>query len=97
MIMQNTNNAEHTLLLEIGTEEIPARFLPEAVVKLKENSEKIFSEYRLPYNSIKTYATPRRLSLIAEVAPLQEAAEKEVWGPPVNAAFDKDGKPTRAA
>ncbi len=97
MIMQNTNNAEHTLLLEIGTEEIPARFLPEAVVKLKENSEKIFSEYRLPYNSIKTYAAPRRLSLIAEVAPLQEAAEKEVWGPPVNAAFDKDGKPTRAA
>ena len=97
MIMQNTNNAEHILLLEIGTEEIPARFLPETIVKLKENSERIFSEYRVPFNSIKTYATPRRLSLIADLAPLQGASEKEVWGPPVNAAFDKDGKPTRAA
>ncbi len=97
MIMHNTNNAEHILLLEIGTEEIPARFLPETIVKLKENSERIFSEYRVPFNSIRTYATPRRLSLIADLAPLQEASEKEVWGPPVNAAFDKDGKPTRAA
>ncbi|MBI5212974.1 MAG: glycine--tRNA ligase subunit beta [Nitrospirae bacterium] len=95
--MQNTTNTEHILLLEIGTEEVPARFLPEAIVKLKGNSEKIFSEYRVPFQSIKTYATPRRLSLIAVVSPLQESAEKEIWGPPVNAAFDKDGKPTKAA
>lgn len=85
------------LLLEIGTEEVPARFFPNAIIKLKENAEKIFSEYRLLHKSIKTYATPRRLSLIAEVAPLQEAAEKEIWGPPVNAAFDNNGKPTKAA
>jgi glycyl-tRNA synthetase beta chain len=85
------------VLLEIGTEEIPARFLNDAIVKLKENAERIFSEYRLLYKSIKTYATPRRLSMIAEVDPVQKAAEKEVWGPPVNAAFDKDGKPTKAA
>lgn len=85
------------LILEIGTEEIPARFLPDAITKLKENAEKIFSEYRLSYKSIKTYATPRRLSVIAEVDPVQKAAEKEVWGPPVNAAFDRDGRPTKAA
>ncbi|WP_333653688.1 glycine--tRNA ligase subunit beta [Dissulfurispira sp.] len=85
------------LLLEIGTEEIPARFLHDAIIKLKENAEKIFSEHRLLYKSIKTYATPRRLSMIAEVDPVQEAAEREVWGPPVNAAFDKDGRPTKAA
>ncbi|MCL4536995.1 MAG: glycine--tRNA ligase subunit beta [Nitrospirae bacterium] len=85
------------LLLEIGTEEIPARFLPDTIIKLKENSEKIFSEYRLSCKSMKTYATPRRLSMIAEIDPSQEAAEKEIWGPPVNAAFDKDGKPTKAA
>ncbi len=85
------------LLLEIGTEEIPARFLPDAIIKLKENAEKIFSEHRLIYKSIKTYATPRRLSMIAEVDPVQEAVEREVWGPPVNAAFDRDGKPTKAA
>jgi glycyl-tRNA synthetase beta chain len=86
-----------SLLLEIGTEEIPARFLPDAIIKLKENAEKIFSEYKLCYKSIKTYATPRRLSIIAEVNPVQETAEKEVWGPPVNAAFDKNGMPTKAA
>ncbi|MEW6740704.1 MAG: glycine--tRNA ligase subunit beta [Nitrospirota bacterium] len=85
------------LLLEIGTEEIPARFLHDAIIKLKETAERIFSEYRLSYKFIKTYATPRRLSIIAEVDPVQEAAEKEVWGPPVNAAFDRDGRPTKAA
>ena len=91
-----TNSASQ-LLLEIGTEEIPARFLPEATVKLKENAEKIFSEYRLSLLSIRTYATPRRLALIAETEPVQQAAEKEIWGPPVNVSFDKDGNPTRAA
>ncbi len=85
------------LLLEIGTEEIPARFLPDAIDKLREYSEKIFSEYRLPVTSIKTYATPRRLTLIAEVGASQEAAEREAWGPPVTAAFDKEGTPTKAA
>ncbi len=85
------------LLLEIGTEEIPARFLHDAIIKLRENAEKIFSEHRLLYKSIKTYATPRRLSMIAELDPVQEAAEREVWGPPVNAAFDRNGKPTKAA
>lgn len=85
------------LLLEIGTEEIPARFLHDAIIKLKETAGRIFSEYRLSYKSIKTYATPRRLSMIAEVDSAQKTAEKEVWGPPVNAAFDKDGMPTKAA
>ncbi len=91
------DNQFSLLLLETGTEEIPARFLPDAIVRLKENAGKIFSENRISYKSIKTYATPRRLSLIAEISALQEAAEKEIWGPPVNAAFDKDGNPTKAA
>ncbi len=85
------------LLLEVGTEEIPARFLPDAMGKLKDISERIFSEYRLSARAVKTYATPRRLSLVAEVDAVQEAAEKEIWGPPVNTAFDRDGRPTKAA
>ncbi len=85
------------VLLEIGTEEIPARFLPDATAKLKENAEKIFSEYRLSFRSIKTYATPRRITLFAEIDLLQNASEREVWGPPVNAAFDSKGNPTKAA
>jgi glycyl-tRNA synthetase beta chain len=86
-----------SLLLEIGTEEIPASFLPDAIAKLKENAEKIFSEYRLSFQSIKTYATPRRITLFTEIDSLQNAAEREVWGPPVNAAFDSKGNPTKAA
>jgi glycyl-tRNA synthetase beta chain len=92
-----TKETYPVLLVEVGTEEIPARFLSEALIKLKESFEKLSLEYRLPSLSLKTYTTPRRLTLMAEVCPLQEAIEKEVWGPPVTAAFDKDGNPTKAA
>ncbi|HEX8948973.1 MAG TPA: glycine--tRNA ligase subunit beta [Dissulfurispiraceae bacterium] len=95
---ENSPLTDHPLLLlEIGTEEIPARFLPEAMQKLKEGAEKLFSDYRLTAQSVKTYATPRRLSLVAEVDAMQKASEKEVWGPPVNVAFDQNGNPTKAA
>lgn len=85
------------LLLEIGTEEIPARFLPDALIRLREIAESNFQEYRLSFKSIMTFGTPRRLSLIANVNPLQEKAEKEIWGPPVNVAFDTEGMPTKTA
>ncbi|MFO0753417.1 MAG: glycine--tRNA ligase subunit beta [Thermodesulfovibrionales bacterium] len=90
-----TQNA--LLLLEVGTEEIPARFLSESLVKMRELFEKLGAEARLSFSSLKTYATPRRLTLLAEVETAQRAAEKEIWGPPVNAAFDKQGAPTKAA
>lgn len=89
--------ASPLLLLEIGTEEIPARFYPSTMERLREIAESMFADYRIPVASIKTFATPRRLTLIAEIAASQEAAEKEVWGPPVTAAFDKEGNPTKAA
>ncbi len=85
------------LLLEIGTEEIPARFLPEAIEKLKTNAEKFFSDFAIGVNSLRTYATPRRLSLVAELHTSQNALAREIWGPPVNVAFDSDGNPTKAA
>ncbi len=93
------NNIETTpqLLLEIGTEEIPARFLPEAIEKLRTNAEKKFSDFAIGVNSLRTYATPRRLSLIAELHTAQNALAKEIWGPPVNVAFDSEGKPAKAA
>lgn len=93
-----TEHRNSILLMEIGTEEIPARFLPPVMEKLKSGAEKVFSENRIIFESVRTYATPRRITLLAEgIPPMQEAAEKEIWGPPVNAAFDKDGKPARAA
>ena len=94
---ENNIETNPQLLLEIGTEEIPARFLPEAIDKLRANAEKLFSEQAIDVRSIRTYATPRRLSLIAELNPTQHASEKEIWGPPVNVAFDGEGNPTRAA
>ena len=52
------------LLLEIGTEEIPAKFMPPALQQLKEQAERRFSELRLDYQEINTYGTPRRLSFL---------------------------------
>ncbi len=96
--MEQKSNTTAMLLLEIGTEEIPARFLPVAMDKLRSNAEKMLSDKRLSFSSLKTYATPRRLSLIAEDVPsYQTASEKEIWGPPVNVAFDSSGNPTKAA
>jgi glycyl-tRNA synthetase beta chain len=96
-VISNQTDNYYPLLLEIGTEEIPARFLPDACIKLKEISEKIFSENRLLFQSIKTYSTPRRIVLYAELSDEQYALEKEIWGPPVNVAFDSSGNPTKAA
>jgi glycyl-tRNA synthetase beta chain len=92
-ILNNTG----TLLMELGTEEIPARFLTNALTSLKSIAENVFSDNRLPYAEIKTYATPRRLVLMAEVGKRQVAVEKEMWGPPVSVAFDENGNPTKAA
>ncbi len=85
------------LLMELGVEEIPARFLPDALLNLKNIAENLFNDYRLSFASLKTYATPRRLTLIAEIDKQQKTLEKEVWGPPVNLAYDENGYPTKAA
>lgn len=85
-------------LLEIGVEEMPARFLDPALAELKETALNIFKEQRLPFKRIKTYGTPRRLTLLAEgLAETQEALEMEVKGPAAKVAFKQDGTPTRAA
>ena len=86
------------LLLEIGAEEIPARFLPGAIQSLKENTITILKENFIEISEIKTYATPRRLSLIAQGLPeIQEGRVREVFGPPKKVAFDSTGIPTEAA
>ncbi len=85
------------LLFEIGAEEIPARFIPMAITQLEQNFNKIASENRIRVYSIKTFATPRRIALLAEISDEQEAREKTVWGPPVQIAFDENGNPKQAA
>ncbi len=88
----------NNLLLEIGTEEIPARFLPDAIGQLRERAEEILNNLYIEFSDVRSYATPRRLALIVKgLPPFQRDTVKEITGPPVKAAFDSDGKPTRAA
>ncbi|MCX8026615.1 MAG: glycine--tRNA ligase subunit beta [Thermodesulfovibrionales bacterium] len=91
----NTQNRPQ-LLLEIGTEEIPARFISFGINRLKEQAEKLFTDYRFDYSDIKTFGTPRRLALLVSISEFQIASEKELWGPPVSVAYDADGNLTKA-
>ena len=87
-----------TLLLEIGTEEIPAHVMPGILSQLKENAAKTFDGLRIEYKNIKTLGTPRRSALLVEgLAEQQADLSKENRGPAINIAFDADAKPTKAA
>ncbi|MEE8483884.1 MAG: glycine--tRNA ligase subunit beta, partial [Nitrospinota bacterium] len=86
------------LILEIGTEEIPSSYVPPAAKSLAEIAAKRFEAAGVLYGKISTLATPRRLVLFADGMPdTQEKRTKKVSGPPKKAAFDKNGKPTKAA
>jgi glycyl-tRNA synthetase beta chain len=86
------------LLLEIGTEELPAQFIPPALRTLAETAERLLKESRLAHGATRSFATPRRLVLAVEaLAGRQAAAVKEVIGPPKTVAFDSRGEPTKAA
>ena len=86
------------VLLEIGTEEIPSRFIPEALKSLKERTESSLASNRLEFRDVKTYATPRRLTvLVTNVSDNQSEQVEEFKGPPLSNAYDQNGVPTRAA
>ncbi len=86
------------LLLEIGTEEIPAGFLSKAVVDMEEIIRKSLTDKRIAFDGIKCLATPRRLVLyIADLSAKQEDQTVEKLGPAKKAAFDENGQPTKAA
>jgi len=86
-----------SFLLEIGTEDLPARFMPPAIQQLRENTRKILSENHVRFADIRTYVTPRRLVTIVEGMPsMQNDRTKEVFGPSRKVAFDENGKPTKA-
>lgn len=86
------------ILLEIGTEEIPSRFIPDALEALKKNAEASFAANRIEFKDARTYATPRRLVLIvANVSESQTEIIEMLKGPPVSTAYDRNGEPTRAA
>ena len=86
------------LLLEIGTEEVPAHVMPGVLAQLKERAEKAFQENRIAFASVRTLGTPRRMALLVkDLAEKQADVTSENRGPSVKIAFDADGKPTKAA
>ncbi len=84
------------LLLEIGTEEIPAGFLNELVEEIGEEFRSRLGDRLIKVNDVKVYATPRRIGILATgVNEKQEIRKILLQGPPVKVAY-KDGEPTRA-
>lgn len=85
------------LLMEIGCEEIPSRFLPGAMEQLEQGATALLQENRLGHGKIETFATPRRLViLIKELDPEQADLVEKIKGPPVDRAYDHQGEPTKA-
>jgi glycyl-tRNA synthetase beta chain len=86
------------LLLEIGTEEIPAGFVPQALMDLEALAKKELEASRIDFSGTKTLGTPRRLVLAIEsVSGKQRDEETRKIGPSKQAAFDAKGNPTKAA
>ncbi|KYC43454.1 glycine--tRNA ligase subunit beta [Scytonema hofmannii PCC 7110] len=84
-------------LLEVGTEELPASFLSDALTQWRSHIPKTLSTNSLTYDAVEVYGTPRRLAVLIKGLPSQQLdREEEIKGPPAQAAF-KDGKPTPAA
>ncbi|HEX9780758.1 MAG TPA: glycine--tRNA ligase subunit beta [bacterium] len=85
------------LLLEIGTEELPADYLPGLIAQLKSEAQQRLAQAHLQAGRIETFGTPRRLSLIARrLDALQRIPAGEIRGPAARAAYDASGKPTPA-
>lgn len=86
------------LLLEVGTEEIPAAFFPRCLDDLAARVQKGLAEAELPYDAVQTLGTPRRLAiLVRDLAEAQADKVVEEVGPPVRVAYDAEGAPTQAA
>ena len=86
------------LLFEIGTEEIPASYVPPVLEQLRKIATESLTNHRVPFGDVETLGTPRRITLsIKDVKTLQESQETEVVGPPKRIAYDENGEPTKAA
>jgi len=84
-------------LCEIGTEEVPAGYLPPAIESVERVFRQKLEEHRIKFGDASVYATPRRIVILASgVAEGQEAGEEELKGPAVRAAYDASGNPTKA-
>lgn len=85
-------------LLEIGSEELPAAFIPQAIERLKHALEKLFEEEKIAHEGLEVFATPRRLAVLTKkLEPQSIKEEVERKGPAINVAFDEQGLAKKAA
>ena len=91
-------NTVRDFLVELGTEELPPLALPELARAFAEGVRTGLAAASLPHGELLSFATPRRLAvLVRDLAAAQAAQNIRLKGPPVSAAFGKDGAPTTAA
>lgn len=84
-------------LIEIGVEELPAKYINNALEQFKNNAKKVFEDERINFEEIKAYATPRRLTLIIfGLDEKQSDLKEKIKGPAKKIAFDDEDKPTKA-
>ncbi|QIW16810.1 glycine--tRNA ligase subunit beta [Pasteurellaceae bacterium RH1A] len=85
-------------LAEIGTEELPPKALKKLATAFAENMETELTQAGLAFDKVEWFASPRRLAVkVLGLATSQPSKEIEKRGPAVSAAFDSEGKPTKAA
>jgi glycyl-tRNA synthetase beta chain len=86
------------LLVEIGTEELPPKALRRMHAAFRDALDAQLDEHHLPHGACEAFATPRRLAVLVRDVPLRQP-DRDVTrrGPALQAAFDKDGKPTKPA
>lgn len=90
--------SEKTFLVEIGTEELPPKALKTLATSFADNVEAELNQAGLSFDKIEWFAAPRRLAVkVLNLATQQPSKEIEKRGPAVSAAFDAEGKPTKAA
>ncbi|MCB1107141.1 MAG: glycine--tRNA ligase subunit beta [Chlamydiia bacterium] len=83
-------------LLEIGSEELPAIFIPIGIRNLKTEIESLLKEKELTHGSVEVYGTPRRLAiLVKDLVHGTDDAKESRRGPPVSTAYDSQGKATK--
>lgn len=83
--------------MEIGLEEVPARFMPSILEDLKKQTDLHLKDARIDYANIKTLGTPRRLTLVIEdIAKKQSTLHEKLRGPSFKVAYDEEKKPTKA-
>lgn len=89
--------SKHELLLEIGCEEIPARFVAPALDSLEKKVSASLASLRLEHGEILAAGTPRRLAVcVRDVSPAQPELVRDVIGPARSVAYDAEGNITRA-